>query len=155
LFLLRPDLTAKGNVEAIGLSRGVRSDRLAVVARQHGIGVLWHGMMHPGAAMGCGLAELPLRMPPEMMASAVYLHDLDSGRGLSLNKPPWQESVSLVHVTRAYLASVNDPSQLPKLEQLLTTLPQLLRDVIPNPKEVLELKRELDQKLIQTRSLLQ
>jgi hypothetical protein len=32
--------------------------------------------------MGCRRAELPLWMPPEMMASAVYLHDLDSGRGL-------------------------------------------------------------------------
>ena len=72
-----------------------------------------------------------------------------------LNRPPWQESVSLVGVTQAYLASVNDPSQLPKLEQLLATVPQPLRDVIPNPKEVLEQKQELDQKLMQTRSLLQ
>jgi hypothetical protein len=72
-----------------------------------------------------------------------------------LNRPPWQESDSLVGVTQAYLASVNDPSQLPKLEQLLATVPQPLRDVIPNPKEVLEQKQELDQKLMQTRSLLQ
>ena len=72
-----------------------------------------------------------------------------------LNKPPWQESVSLVRVSQAYLASVSDPSQLPKLEQLLATVPQPLRDVIPNPKEVLEQKQELDQKLTQTRSLLQ
>jgi hypothetical protein len=72
-----------------------------------------------------------------------------------LNKPPWQESVSLVRVTQAYLASVNDQSQLPKLEQLLATVPQPLRDVIPLPKEVLEQKQELDQKLMQTRSLLQ
>jgi hypothetical protein len=72
-----------------------------------------------------------------------------------LNKPPWQDSVSLVRVTQAYLASVSDPSQLPKLEQLLGTVPQPLRDVIPNPKEVLEQKQELDQKLTQTRSLLQ
>ncbi len=72
-----------------------------------------------------------------------------------LNKPPWQESVSLVRVTQAYLAAVNDPSQLPKLEQLLATVPQPLRDVIPLPKEVLEQKQELDHKLMQTRSLLQ
>jgi hypothetical protein len=72
-----------------------------------------------------------------------------------LNKPPWQDSVSLVRVTQAYLASVSDPSQLPKLEQLLATVPQPLRDVIPNPKQVLEQKQELDQKLTQTRSLLQ
>jgi hypothetical protein len=72
-----------------------------------------------------------------------------------LNKPPWQESVSLVGVTQAYLAAVNDPSQMSKLEQLLATVPQPLRDVIPLPKEVLEQKQELDQKLMQTRSLLQ
>jgi hypothetical protein len=72
-----------------------------------------------------------------------------------LNKPPWQESVSLVSVTQAYLASVNDPSQLPKLQQLLATVPQPLRDVIPDPKEVLEQKQELDEKLKQTRLLLQ
>jgi len=72
-----------------------------------------------------------------------------------LNKPPWQESVSLVRVTQAYLASVNDPSQLPKLQQLLATVPQRLRDVIPDPKEVIEQKQELDEKLKQTRLLLQ
>jgi hypothetical protein len=72
-----------------------------------------------------------------------------------LNKPPWQESVSLVRVTQAYLAAVNDPPRLPQLEQLLATVPQPLRDVIPNPKEVLEQKQELDEKLMQTRSLLQ
>lgn len=71
-----------------------------------------------------------------------------------LNKPPWQESISLVRVTQAYLAAANDSSQLPKLEKLLVTVPLPLRGVIPNPKEVLEQKQELDQKLMQTRSLL-
>jgi hypothetical protein len=72
-----------------------------------------------------------------------------------LNKPPWQESVSLVRVTQAYLAAVEDPSRLLQFEQMLVTVPQPLRDVIPNPKEVLEQKQELDEKLMQTRSLLQ
>jgi len=72
-----------------------------------------------------------------------------------LNKPPWQESVSLVRVTQAYLAAVDDPSRLSQLEQLLLTVPQPLRDVIPGPKEVLAQKQELDEKLMQTRSPLQ
>jgi hypothetical protein len=72
-----------------------------------------------------------------------------------LNKPPWQESVPLVRVSQAYLASINDPSQLPKLEQLLATVPQPLRDVIPNPKEVVEQKQELDEKLIEARAMLE
>ena len=72
-----------------------------------------------------------------------------------LNKPPWQESISLVRVTQAYLASLSDPSQLSKLQQLLATLPQPLRDVIPDPKEVIAQKQELDKKLKQTRLVLQ
>jgi hypothetical protein len=58
-------------------------------------------------------------------------------------------------VTQAYLAAVEDPSRLLQFEQMLVTVPQPLRDVIPNPKEVLEQKQELDEKLMQTRSLLQ
>lgn len=72
-----------------------------------------------------------------------------------LNRPPWQESVSLTRVTQAYVAATNDSSQLSRLEQVMATVPQPLRDVIPNPKEVVGQKQELDQKLQHTRSLLQ
>jgi len=72
-----------------------------------------------------------------------------------LNKPPWQESVSLVRVTQAYLAAVDDPTRLPQLEQVLASVPQPLRDVIPGPKEVLGQKQELDEKLMQARALLE
>lgn len=71
-----------------------------------------------------------------------------------LNRPPWQESISLVRVTQAYLAAGTDSSQLPKLQQLLLTVPQPLREVIPNPKQVLAQKQELDEKIMETRSLL-
>lgn len=72
-----------------------------------------------------------------------------------LNRPPWQASVSLAKVTRAYMAAMGDPAQLSNLEQVLLTIPQPLRDVIPNPKEVVQQKQELDAQLLQTRSLLQ
>jgi hypothetical protein len=72
-----------------------------------------------------------------------------------LNKPPWQEAVSLVRVTQAYLAAVDDPTRLPQLEQVLASVPQPLRDVIPGPKEVLGQKQELDEKLVQARALLE
>jgi hypothetical protein len=72
-----------------------------------------------------------------------------------LNRPAWQESDSVGRVTQAYLATVNDPSQLSKLEQVLGTVPQPLRDVVPNPKKVLEQKQELDEKITETRLLLQ
>ena len=72
-----------------------------------------------------------------------------------LNRPPWQASVSLAKVTQAYVATMGNPAQLSNLEQVLLTIPQPLRDVIPNPKEVVEQKQELEAKLLQTRSLLQ
>jgi hypothetical protein len=75
-----------------------------------------------------------------------------------LNKPPWQVSTSLKEVTQAYLAAAVDPARLERLEQLeqlLASLPEPLRDVIPNPQEVVQQKQELDEKIQQTRSLLQ
>jgi hypothetical protein len=72
-----------------------------------------------------------------------------------LNRPPWQASVSLDLVTKAYVAALKDPSTLPKLENLIAGTPQPLRDVIPNPKQVLEEKQDLTGKLQELRSKLQ
>lgn len=72
-----------------------------------------------------------------------------------LNRPPWQMSVPLGHVTQAYVGALNDPSTLPKLEQIIATVPQPLQDVIPMPKRVLEEKQDWTDKLLQMRSLLQ
>ena len=72
----------------------------------------------------------------------------------ALNRPDWQMSVPLGSVTRAYVAVLQNPSTLPQLEKVLVSVPQPLRDVIPNPKEVLEQKQEFSDKLGQIRSLL-
>jgi hypothetical protein len=72
-----------------------------------------------------------------------------------LNRPPGQRSISLERVTQAYIGALNDPSTLPKLEQILVTVPKPLREVIPNPKKVLEQKQELIDKLRETRAHLQ
>jgi hypothetical protein len=72
-----------------------------------------------------------------------------------LNRPPWQASVPLERVTQAYVGALNDPSTLPKLEQVIATVPQPLRDVIPNPKHVLEEKKDWTEKLQEMRSKLQ
>lgn len=72
-----------------------------------------------------------------------------------LNRPPWQDSISLVKVTRAYLDAIADPSQMEQLQQSLTTIPLPLREVIPAPQEVIRQKQELDDKLLQIRSILQ
>jgi hypothetical protein len=71
-----------------------------------------------------------------------------------LNRPPAQASVPLEAVTEAYLSALNDPSRLPKLQQMIVSVPQPLRDVIPDPKKVLEEKHELSERIQQTRSLL-
>jgi hypothetical protein len=72
-----------------------------------------------------------------------------------LNRPPWQASIPLERVTQAYLAALDNPSTLPKVEDLLAATPQPLRDVIPDPKEVLQQKQDLSDKLREMRSLLQ
>lgn len=71
-----------------------------------------------------------------------------------LNKRRWQASIALEKVTQAYLLALRDPSQLSKLQQSLSELPEPLRDVIPLPSEVLQQKQELDDKLAQTATLL-
>jgi hypothetical protein len=63
--------------------------------------------------------------------------------------------VPLERVTQAYVGALNDPSTLPKLEQVIATVPQPLRDVIPNPKHVLEEKKDWTEKLQEMRSKLQ
>ena len=72
----------------------------------------------------------------------------------ALNRPDWQMSVPLGSVTLAYAAALQDASALPQLEKVLATVPQPLRDVIPNPKEVLGQKQGFTDQLSQMRSLL-
>jgi hypothetical protein len=69
--------------------------------------------------------------------------------------PAGQASVPLGRVTQAYLDTLNDPSMLPKLQQMIASMPHPLQGVIPNPKRVLEEKQDLTDRLLQTRSLLQ
>jgi hypothetical protein len=71
-----------------------------------------------------------------------------------LNRPPWKESTLLGHITQAYVGALTDPTMLPRLQQMIASVPQSLQDAIPNPKRVLEEKQDLGDKLTQTRSLL-
>jgi hypothetical protein len=58
-------------------------------------------------------------------------------------------------VTQAYVAALKDPSTLPRLQQVMASLPQPVAAVIPNPKRVLEERWDLIDKLQKTRSILQ
>jgi hypothetical protein len=72
-----------------------------------------------------------------------------------LNKPPSQASIPLGNVRQAYLAALADPTKLPEVERAIRTLPLPLRDVIPNPNEVVRQKQELDDRILQTKTILQ
>jgi len=71
-----------------------------------------------------------------------------------LNRPEWQRNVPLSAVTQAYIVALQDPSTLPKLKQLLASVPLPLRDVIPSPKEVVEQKQEFEHNLQHIRRVL-
>ena len=70
-----------------------------------------------------------------------------------LSRPDWHESV--VSVAQAYAAALKDPFALPKLQQVIASSPQQLRDVVPNPQRVLEEQKDLRERLAQIRSRLQ
>jgi hypothetical protein len=68
---------------------------------------------------------------------------------------PWPASAPPARVSQAYFAAIDDPSKLPKLQDLIASLPEPIRNAIPNPKRVLDEKQKLDDKLREIRSQLQ
>jgi hypothetical protein len=64
-------------------------------------------------------------------------------------------SAALARIVPVYLAALSDPSVLPKLEQMRTSAPMPVPDLIPNPKRVVEEKQELINKLQEARARLQ
>jgi hypothetical protein len=79
--------------------------------------------------------------------------DLESLRGRFSSDP--EASEALTGIISAYVAAVNVPSKLPALFEVIDTRPQQLRDLIPNPKRVLEEKQDLTGKLLEMRTKLQ
>jgi hypothetical protein len=68
---------------------------------------------------------------------------------------PWPSSAPSARVTQAYVAALKDPSMLPKLQEIVATLPQPVQGLIPNPERVLKNKQDLTDKLQEVRSRLQ
>jgi hypothetical protein len=64
-------------------------------------------------------------------------------------------STALTRIISSYIAVLNDQSKLPTLDEAMHSAPQQLANLIPNAKRVLEQKQDLNNKLLQTRSLLQ
>jgi len=66
-----------------------------------------------------------------------------------------QTSAALTRIISSYVDVMNDDSKLPALNQAVEGVPQALATVIPNAKRVLEQKQDLNNTLLQIRSLLQ
>jgi hypothetical protein len=66
-----------------------------------------------------------------------------------------QASSALTRIISSYVGAMNDDSRLPALNQAIEGAPQALANVIPDAKRVLEQKQDLNNTLLQTRSLLQ
>jgi len=66
-----------------------------------------------------------------------------------------QASAALARIIPAYVDVLDRPSTLPELQQMIASAPQSLRHVIASPKQVVEAKQDLTDKLSQVRSLLQ
>lgn len=64
-------------------------------------------------------------------------------------------SSALAQISMAYESLVSNPSTLPGLQQMIAGAPQPVREVIPNPKRVLDEKQDLTDQLRQMRLLLQ
>jgi hypothetical protein len=66
-----------------------------------------------------------------------------------------QTSAALTRIISSYVAVLDDQSKLPMLNEAIDRAPQQLANVIPNAKRVLEQKQDLNNRLLQTRALLE
>lgn len=63
-------------------------------------------------------------------------------------------SAALTRIISSYVAALDDPSKLPALDTAIHSAPQHLANLIPMATRVLEQKQDLNNRLLQTRSLL-
>jgi hypothetical protein len=66
-----------------------------------------------------------------------------------------QGSAALAEIVPTYVATLNNPTLLPGLQEKIAGAPRPLPEIIPNPKRVLEEKQNLAEKILRLHSLLQ
>lgn len=64
-------------------------------------------------------------------------------------------SSALPQISSGFQNVFSDPSTLPRLQQMIASAPQPLRELIPNPQRALAEKQDLSNQIVQMRSLLQ
>jgi hypothetical protein len=70
------------------------------------------------------------------------------------NVLPWPPAAEpLGRIIQAYQSTLKDPSMLPKLQQMIASVPQPFQGLIIDPKRTLKNKQELSDKLLQVRTI--
>ena len=64
-------------------------------------------------------------------------------------------SEKLARLAPVYAGVLDNPARLPELQRLMASEPPALQNIIPNPKRVLDARKDLADRLTQTRALLQ
>jgi hypothetical protein len=138
-----------------------------------------HDIANGGTLLSALVAKRLLLAHFNVMASISHAGGLSAGQRLMLKKAlaelgaeglDWQAAVkremevldqtnpqdvaTLAQIKTAYLKALGDPSALPALEQIVSKAPQQVGALIPNPKRVLEQKRDLVAKLQQAQASL-
>jgi len=105
------------------------------------------------AAQRAQLQEAVARLGEGLDWRTAARRDLESLRGHYAGDS--QASAALTRIVSSYLAVLDDQSKLPVLDEAIRSAPQQLASLIPNARRVLEQKQDLNNRLLQTRSLLQ
>ena len=66
-----------------------------------------------------------------------------------------QDAAARDKIAASYLRLLSNPGTLPELQETISNAPKQIADLIPNPKRVLDQKKNLTDKLQQTRTVLQ
>lgn len=64
-----------------------------------------------------------------------------------------EAAAALARIAPAYIEVLDQPSSLPGLQQMIASAPQQLREILPNPKRMVEAKQDLAEKLSQLKKL--
>lgn len=140
-----------------------------------------HDVANDGTLFATLVAKSLLATHIRAMAFALHMEQLSSQQKSTLDKAlsqlgtdglDWQSAVkrefeiphpgldgkgssALAQISTAYQSALNNPSELPRLQQMIASAPQAVRKLISNPQRVVDQKQDLSDQLRQMRSLLQ
>lgn len=150
--------------------------------RAIGAGVRFsHDVANGGTLFATLVAKNLLATHIRAIAFALHMEQLSSAQKSALQKAlsqfgpdglDWQSAVKRefevplpgldakgssgrAQISAAFQSVLNNPTELPRLQQMIASAPQPLRDLIPHPQRMLDEKQDLADQIRQMRSLLQ